>query len=200
MMRQAVEARKAWWHGHAAEFTQSNPKLLHPDPEHVDRPPVTDFELKDLSGKTTRLADFKGRPVLINFWATWCTACLAEIPDLIALQKKLGNQVAILGIALDGVPDEHGHVPGVVHGAEDHADQASLERIEKTVGRAVKARGINYTVLLDPNNAVGGRFNGGELPTTVIIDASGRLRRRFIGERNLQVFEAMINEAERTKE
>jgi hypothetical protein len=59
----------------------------------------------------------------------------------------------------------------------------------------VKARRINYTVLLDPKNAVGGQFNGGELPTTVIIDAEGRVRRRFIGERNLTVFRAMIGEA-----
>jgi thiol-disulfide isomerase/thioredoxin len=196
----AAETRKAWWREHAAEFTRSNSKPLHPDPDHVARRPVTDFELKDCSGKAIRLADFKGRPVLINFWATWCTTCLAEIPDLVALQKRLGNQVAILGIALDGVPDEHGHVPGVNQEAQEHASQASLERIEKTVARAVKARGINYTVLLDPNNAVGGRFNGGELPTTVIIDASGGLRRRFIGERNLQVFEAMIKEAERVHE
>jgi hypothetical protein len=51
--------------------------------------------------------------------------------------------------------------------------------------------------LLDPDYAVGARFNGGELPTTVIIDASGRVRRRFIGERSRQVFEAMIAETER---
>jgi len=59
----------------------------------------------------------------------------------------------------------------------------------------VKARGINYPVLVDPEGAVGRRFNGGELPTTVIIDAQGRLRRRFIGERSLDVFEAMIAQA-----
>jgi hypothetical protein len=56
----------------------------------------------------------------------------------------------------------------------------------------VKALGINYPVLLDPEAAVGRRFNGGQLPTTAIIDAQGRLRRRFIGERSLKVFEAMI--------
>ena len=56
-------------------------------------------------------------------------------------------------------------------------------------------RGINYPVLLDEKNTVGSRFNGGELPTTVIIDAQGRIRRRFIGTRSLPVFEAMIAEA-----
>jgi thiol-disulfide isomerase/thioredoxin len=74
--------------------------------------PINDFTLKDLNGRTVHLEQFRGRVVLLNFWATWCTACLAEIPDLIALQNKLGKQVAILGVALDGVTDEHGDVPG----------------------------------------------------------------------------------------
>jgi hypothetical protein len=64
-----------------------------------------------------------------------------------------------------------------------------------TVARTVKARGINYPILLDEHNEVGGRFNGGELPTTVIIDAEGFVRRRFVGARSLAVFEAMVREA-----
>ena len=59
----------------------------------------------------------------------------------------------------------------------------------------MKARGINYPILLDERNEVGGRYNGGELPTTVIVDTQGNVRRRFIGARSLPVFEAMITEA-----
>jgi thiol-disulfide isomerase/thioredoxin len=194
-IQDAVKRRKAWWREHAAEFT-SKPKAFTRNLQGFGRPQVTDFTLRDLDGKPVRLSDFLGRPVLINFWATWCTACLAEIPDLIALQKKLGERVAIVGVALDGATDEHGHVPGEEHEGEVRSRAASLEKIQKKVERAVKARAINYTVLLDPSSTVGGRFNGGELPTTVIIDASGRFQRRFIGERNLKVFEAMIAQAE----
>ena len=61
----------------------------------------------------------------------------------------------------------------------------------------MEARGINYPVLLDPKAKVGRRFKGGELPITVIIDSQGHLRRRFIGERNEQVFEAMLADADR---
>ena len=61
--------------------------------------------------------------------------------------------------------------------------------------RTVAERGINYPVLLDENNAVGARYNGGELPTTVIVDPQGNVRRRFIGTRSLPVFEAMVKEA-----
>ena len=140
---------------------------------------------------------FRGKVVLLNFWATWCTACLAEIPDLIALQNKLGDQVAIVGVALDGVPDEHGHVPGEEESATTDRREHSMESARAKVVRAVKARGINYTVLWDPKSSIGAQFNGGELPTTVLIDPRGCVRRRFIGERNLTVFQAMVNEASR---
>jgi len=117
---------------------------------------------------------------------------MAEIPDLVTLQRKLGDHVAILGVALDGLPDEHGHQPGEEGQGHAHAEHPSRKALLDKVARAVKTRGINYPVLLDPEAAVGRRFNGGELPTTVIIDAQGHLRRRFVGERSLDVFEAMI--------
>lgn len=108
-------------------------------------------------------------------------------------------------MSLDYVPDEHGHIGGHAaveeqgnsNGAhnEREATAAALKRVREKVARTVKARGINYPILLDERNEVGGRFNGGELPTTVIIDADGNLRRRFVGARSLPVFEAMISEA-----
>jgi hypothetical protein len=70
-----------------------------------------------------------------------------------------------------------------------------LKKVRDKVARTVKARGINYTVLLDEKNEVGGRFNGAELPTTVIVDKNGNVRRRFVGARSLAVFEVMVTEA-----
>jgi len=104
-------------------------------------------------------------------------------------------------VSLDYVPDEHGHLGGhetaEAHDDNDsHAEeQPSLKEIRQKVARTAKAREINYTILLDEKNDAGGRFNGGELPTTVIVDAEGNVRRRFIGPRSLPVFEAMIAEA-----
>jgi thiol-disulfide isomerase/thioredoxin len=144
-----------------------------------------------------KLSEFRGKVVVLNFWATWCTACLAEIPDLVALQRKLGDPVAVLGVALDGVPDEDGESEG--DEAKSGKPNTSVKAVRAKVERAVKARGINYTVLLDPKGSVGGQYNGGELPTTVILDPEGRVRRRFVGERSLEVFEAMVAEAARTR-
>jgi thiol-disulfide isomerase/thioredoxin len=175
---------KAWYATHKTGFP--SPRLEIPASAFTGRRPLyaEDFSLPALDGGRVRLSDYRGKVVLINFWTTWCTACVGEIPELIALQKRHNSQLVILGVSLDSISDEDsGQAP------------ASPEAIRRKVARTVKERGINYPVLLDEKGAVGGRFNGGELPTTVVVDAQGRIRRRFVGPRSLPVFEAMIAEA-----
>ena len=203
--RAVAEKARAWWVEHQNEFPLEN--LQVPAEAYAARTPLpaADFQLRTLDGKRLRLSDYRGKIVLINFWTTWCTACVGEMPALEALQKKHGGQLAILGVSLDYVPDSHGHIGG--HAAveeqahsdgshDDHeATAAALKRVREKVARVAKTRGINYPVLLDEHNEIGGSYNGGELPTTVIIDAQGNIRRRFVGARSLPVFEAMIAEA-----
>jgi thiol-disulfide isomerase/thioredoxin len=172
---------KTWWAAHRLEF---HPAQLDVPREAIAAHtliPVGNFSLPALDGRTVELSDFRGKVVLINFWTTWCTACVAEIPELIELRKQCGDNVAILGISLDSLAD----------GAAGQSEAALHEKVERTA----KARGINYPILLDEKDHVGSRFNGGELPTTVIVDAQGNIRRRFIGPRTLAVFQAMIAEA-----
>lgn len=59
------------------------------------------FSLTDSQGKVHRLADYKGKWVLVNFWATWCPPCLEEIPDLVALHEDSKNNLIVIGIALE---------------------------------------------------------------------------------------------------
>jgi thiol-disulfide isomerase/thioredoxin len=198
---------KAWWVEHQNEFPPA--KLEVPSVAYAARRavPAGDFQLRTLDGHKVRLSDFRGKVVLINFWTTWCTACVSEMPELIALQKKHSENLVIIGVSLDYVPDEHGHIgghPAVEEQSHSDGDQGdheasavALKRVHDKVARTVKARRINYPILLDEKNEVGGRFNGGELPTTVIVDAQGNVRRRFVGARSLPVFEAMIGEASR---
>jgi len=195
---------KAWWGVHQADFPPI--QLEVPREAITARKPVpaADFSLHALDGRRVRLADFRGKVVLINFWTTWCPACVSEMPELIGLQKRHNDKLAIIGVSLDFVPDSHGQIGGhpAVEEQRSHAEEdldernsAALKKVKDKVARTVKGRGINYTILLDERNEVGGRFNGGELPTTVIVDANGNVRRRFVGARSLAVFEAMIAEA-----
>ncbi len=66
-----------------------------------------DFVLKDMDGKSVRLADFKGRPLILNFWATWCGPCKDEIPGLVQLvNEHRGDRLAVLGVSTDDKPEE----------------------------------------------------------------------------------------------
>jgi len=66
-----------------------------------------DFALKDMNGADVRLADFKGRPIIINFWATWCGPCKEEIPSLVELADQYKSKgLAVLGISTDDKPDD----------------------------------------------------------------------------------------------
>jgi thiol-disulfide isomerase/thioredoxin len=143
---------------------------------------VAGFKLRDINGNAVRLSDFRGKIVLLNFWTTWCTACQGEFAALNELQKKHPNDLVVVGISLDSNSDA---------GAEDGAG-AKGTTVEQRVARTIKARGIQYRILLDPESSVGARFNGGELPTNVLIDKQGRFARRFIGPRSAEVFEGML--------
>lgn len=204
-LRAGVEGARSWW--------QSNSSRFPPWPKDPGMPPAVetagevlagDFELADLDGVRVRLADLRGKVVLLNFWTTWCTACQGELPTLVELRRRHGSELAILGISLDAVSDEHGHSDGHDEFEADQEPGREVERagdgvaaeaeVRRKVGRVARHRGINYPVLLDFQNEVGGRFNGGELPTTVLVDSKGRVRRRFVGPRPLAVLEQMIRE------
>jgi len=199
IIQAGVQRWKEWWKSHQQDYPANNLAAAAP-PGTAERLPMEDFKLKDLKGKPVRFSDFKGRIVLLNFWTTWCPGCVQEIPSLIELQRKNPRRLIILGVSLDGQTelDEHGHAAGTHsesgHGQGEANGEVDLAEIRAKVEQFVKGNGINYPVLLDPSNEVGRRFNGSELPTNVLIDSQGYVRRRFIGGRNVAAFEAMIDE------
>ncbi len=179
----ARRSRAAWWASQPAP------------PYHVDvlpaqpvaRRPVPDFTLPDLDGTSRRLTEFRGRRVLLNFWASWCTTCFTEFPVLAELQRRHPQDLAILGINLDSLregPLARTNPPPTL--------AAELGEIRRTVRLIASRHRLNYPVLLDPANRVGRRFDGHELPTHVLLDTEGRVVRRFVGGRPLEVWERML--------
>lgn len=116
-----------------------------------------DFTLQSLDGKNTRLSDFRGQAVLLNFWATWCAPCKIEMPWFVELQKQYGPQgFQIVGVAMDDAS------------AKEIADFA-------------KEMGVNYPVLVG-NNSVGDAYGGVQfLPENFYIDRNGKLVARAFG-------------------
>lgn len=133
------------------------------------RKAAPDFSLPAYEGqKTIRLSDYKGKVVLVNFWATWCPPCRHEIPDFISVQDRLRPRgFEIVGISLDQ------------GGAADVAPFA-------------KEMGINYTVALGDND-VTERYGGIRgIPTSFLIDREGRIARTFPGMIDGTLLEASV--------
>jgi peroxiredoxin len=120
--------------------------------------PAPNFQLVDLGGNSVRLADLRGKAVLLNFWATWCPPCKIEMPWFVELQKQYGPQgLQIVGVAMD----------------EGNAHDA--------VAKFAKEMGLNYTVLLG-NDKVADQYGGVDaLPTTFYIGRDGKIVSRVYG-------------------
>src|SRR5437868_4050822 len=113
------------------------------------------FTLKDLDGKDIHLSDFRGKVVVLNFWATWCKPCLREMPDFADLQNQYGKDgLQFIGIALD--PENKAKIKQVV------------EKLQ-----------IPYTILLG-NEEIGDKYGGmSAIPVTFLIDRKGMIRTHY---------------------
>jgi peroxiredoxin/DNA-binding transcriptional ArsR family regulator len=197
-----LEQWRSWWRQNAANWTGLTPPEAAQAREAPR--PAPDFILPNLAGEPVRLSQFRGRPVFINFWATWCTACWTELPELVKLHERYADRLVILGIALDGLPDQHELEHGHSHdhdgpaGHEEAAPKAGSDvahdELVKLVGGFAEKRGLKYPILLDPKGATSLVYQGNELPVNVLVDAEGHLRRRFVGPRSPAAFDAMIAE------
>lgn len=131
-------------------------------PSAESGPMAPDFSLRDLSDQAVSLSDFRGRVVLLDFWATWCPPCRMSIPELVKLQDKYRDDgLEILGISLDDPQNE-------------------LGRYLKEFKEKYK---INYRILLF-NNKIMQDYFGMEspaIPTMFVIDRDGKIREKIVG-------------------
>jgi thiol-disulfide isomerase/thioredoxin len=145
----------------AQDFKQPVIRLLrNPDP-------APDFTLKSLDGKPIALADLRGKVVFLNFWATWCGPCRAEIPDLVDLQNRYKDRLQIIGLDVD----------------DDDADE---------VQKFVDENKIQYPVILTPAEVRGDYGGIPALPTSFVVDTEGRVVQKHVGLWDPAVYETEI--------
>src|SRR5579862_1240765 len=144
-------------------------------PPMTQATPAPDFSLESLDGKITRLSDFRGKAVLLNFWATWCGPCKIEMPWFIDLQKEYGSQgLQIVGVAMD---------------------DASKEDIAKFA----QDMGVNYPILIG-KESVGDEYGGvPALPESFLIARDGKIVDKIIGLRGKAEIEDAVKKALETK-
>ncbi|MHB1160860.1 MAG: TlpA family protein disulfide reductase [Chloroflexota bacterium] len=127
-----------------------------------------DFALKGLDGQTVRLSEMRGKPVLINFWATWCPPCRQEMPDLEkAYQKYKGQGVLFLGV--------------------------DKQEDEETVRKFVQQNRYSWTFLLDSDGRVANSYWVSGIPTSYFVDREGIVRDVHIGAINASLLEAKLD-------
>jgi len=123
-------------------------------------PQAPDFTVTDLNGKTLTLPQFRGKVLFLNFWASWCPPCRAEIPDFIDVTREFGSKgLAVVGISLD-------------------------TKEKSAIVGFVKDFKINYSVVLESKGETEKLLNdfkpGQFIPTTFIIDKQGRIRDKIV--------------------
>lgn len=128
-----------------------------------------DFTVQTLTGDRFNLYENLGKPIFLNFWATWCGPCVAEMPDMEKLHQALGDSILIVGIDLGESAD--------------------------TVQQFVQDRGFTYTFVLDPQREVGNAYEVSGIPVSVFLDANGLVVRQFVGQQDYETFLAAARQA-----
>lgn len=124
---------------------------------------VPDYSAVTMTGDTVSLEDYRGRVVLLNVWATWCTPCVREMPALEQLHKAHeADGLSVVAVNVDA------STPGL--------GMADVQRFIDDVG-------VTFTILLDPGGEIENRFRVSGLPMTFLIDREGRLRQKIVGAR-----------------
>jgi peroxiredoxin len=106
-----------------------------------------DFELLNLTGQSTKLGDLRGRPVLINFWATWCSYCLQEMPVIEKYYERYASDLTVLAVEVGDSADE--------------------------VRSVVQENGFTFTILRDPDSQVFQKYRLDSFPVTFVLDPKG---------------------------
>lgn len=157
--------------------TSGEPQYVSP----LQGKPAPSFALEDVSGKKVLLSSYKGKALLINFWATWCAPCKIETPWLVELRNQYAAQgFEILGISMDDI---------------DRDNPARLSGEKRDIARFVEQMKMPYPVLID-GDSISKPYGGlDDLPTTFFVDRSGTVIAAQLGLTSKSEIEANIRKS-----
>ncbi|WP_108669279.1 redoxin domain-containing protein [Peribacillus acanthi] len=128
-----------------------------------------DFELQTLDGQKVALSDLKGKKVMLNFWATWCPPCKAEMPEMEEFQQQLSKDEVILAVNIDPQNDVEGFIDSM---------------------------GVTFPIALDEGGEVNKMYKILTIPTTYFIDSEGVIQEKFIGAMSLKDMKELMGNLE----
>ncbi len=147
--------------------SQTNPTDVEIGLEEGDLAP--DFQLETLAGETVKLSEFQGQRVMLNFWATWCPPCRAEMPDMEKFHQE--KDITILAVNL-----------------------TKTEATIKDINNFVDEFGLSFPILLDQKIEVANTYQIRPIPTSYMIDSNGIIQYKALGALN---YEMMVSEFEK---
>lgn len=130
-----------------------------------------DFELTTLTGEQVQLSDYRGKKVILNFWATWCPPCRAEMPHMQAFyEKNKDNDIAILAVNL-----------------------TNTDKGKASIREFVNEYELTFPIPLDKQGTVGPEYQAYTIPTSYIIDSNGLIQEKVVGPMDEAIMEDLMN-------
>lgn len=151
-----------------SDNSNSSATVSQPEEQKINLIKDYDFTLEDLDGNMVSLSDFKGKKIFINFWATWCPPCKAEMPDIEKLyQETKDGDLVILAV---NIGDD-----------------------KRTVQDFITKNKYSFKVLLDTDSKVGELYQASSIPTSYFVDTEGYLDDGRVGAMTLETMKAYVN-------
>ncbi len=130
-----------------------------------------DFELTSLDGQPVRLSDYRGKKVILNFWATWCPPCKAEMPHMQKFyEDNKDNGIEVLAVNL-----------------------TSIDKGEKSVASFIEEYELTFPIPMDRDGKIGSQYRAVTIPTSYIIDTEGIIRKKVVGPMDEAMMEKLIS-------
>ncbi|WP_372869216.1 redoxin domain-containing protein [Planomicrobium okeanokoites] len=134
-----------------------------------------DFELTTLEGEAVRLSDYKGKKVILNFWATWCPPCRAEMPDMQAYYEKQADEENVEILAVNLTTADKG-----------------MDKINAFVDEF----NLTFPIPMDTQGDIGELYQAASIPTSYMIDTEGKVQQKIVGPMNEEMMEEFIADME----